>query len=310
MILAQDEKVKYTYTHMKASSNPYKSLTVIPTGYAGLDKITGLGGIPTRKITEISGQFSVGKSTIALSIVARAQQMKMDTLYIDSEFSFDEKYARVLGVDTDDLDLICERFAEANLDAAEEWIEKHKKALVVLDSIGGLLPRAEAEKGSDGKVIGGQAKLIATFCRKIIPLLAINNIALVILNHEFTDIMSGKLKTSGGAKLEYAKSLWIRLRKLNKRVMSGENQVGDIIEAEIRKNKLAGTTKQSAELTLLYGQGFLKGADVMQEAIDKLVITKQGQSYFLGSEKIARGQAALRDLFQDSAFKEKVQSLL
>lgn len=294
---------------MKASNSPYRNIDWLTTGYSNVDKILG-GGIPTRKITEISGLYSVGKSTLALSILAEAQREKRPCLLADIEFSFDEKYASVLGVESTQLDLIQERYAESALDAIEEWADKHKRGVIVLDSIGGLLPRQEAEKANGEKIIGGQAKLVATFLRKIVPILAINNHALVVLNHQFTDLMTGKLKTSGGQKLEYHRSIWLMLRKANKRVMKGDQQVGDIIEAEIRKNKLAPTMRLTTVLTLLYGQGFLKGADLMQDALDKGVITKQGQFFFFNGEKIARGQVGLRDKFKEESFVEQIKALV
>lgn len=274
---------------MKASASPYREIAWIPTGFQKLDKILG-GGIPQRKITEISGVFSVGKSTLALQIVAQAQALKKDCLWCDSEFSFTEDYATKLGVDCDLLDLIQGRYAEENLDQIEEWADKHKHSLIVLDSIGGLLPRAEAEKGADGKVIGGQAKLIATFCRKIVPILAINNVALIVLNHNFIDLMSGKLKTSGGAKLEYAKSVWLLLKAANKRIMKGEEQIGLIIEAEIRKNKLASTQKQSTELQMVFGEGFSVSADQFEEELASGKITKQGNTFLRDGVKLGVGK--------------------
>ncbi len=290
----------------KASESPHVHFDVIPTGYANLDKVLGTGGIPFKKITEISGEFSVGKSTLGMAIVASAQKNNIECLWADTEYSWDATYSEALGVDNDKVSLCQARFAEETLDEVEEWASKHKRSLIVIDSIGGLLPRAESEKGADGRVIGGQAKLIATFCRKIVPILAINNIALIVLNHSFTDIMTSKLMTSGGAKLGYHKSIWLRLKKVQKRVMQGENQIGDIIEAEIRKNKLAGTLKQSTELTLIYGEGFMKGADLMQEALDSGVITKKGNTFFFGEEKLVTGLPKLRDLFKDDAFLERI----
>jgi recombination protein RecA len=284
---------------MKASQGPYNKIEWLPTGFRELDRILG-GGVPLRKITEISGVFSVGKSSLALQIIAQAQKEGRDTLWCDSEFSFTEGYAKKLGVDCDSLDLIQGRYAEENLDAIEEWADKHKGAVMVLDSIGGLLPRQEAEKGADGKTIGGQAKLIATFCRKIVPILAINNCALVVLNHQFTDIMSGRLKTSGGAKLEYAKSCWLMLRAANKRIMSGEQQVGLVIEAEIRKNKLAPTLKQKVELTILYGEGFSKEADQFDELLEKGMIEKKGNTFLFMGAKIGVGKAKAREWIKDN----------
>lgn len=285
---------------MKASESPYRNFEVITTGFPSLDRITGVGGVPRRRITEISGPYSVGKTTLALHIVTQAQKQGLRVLWSDIEWSWDEQYARALGVDLEAVDLIQERYAEAALDHIEEGMEAKAYDLVVIDSVGGLLPRQEAEKGAEGKVIGGQAKLVATFCRKVVPLLAINNIALLVLNHQFTDLMSGRLKTSGGAKLEYHKSLWLMLKKTNKRAMKGDQQVGEVVEVEIRKNKLAATMKQNCEMTMLYGSGFSAEADFLQELLDTGEVVKRGNTYFRGETKMGVGAAKAREFLKSS----------
>ncbi|MDE2233685.1 MAG: hypothetical protein KGJ90_06310 [Patescibacteria group bacterium] len=281
----------------------------IPTGLSKLDSILG-GGIPTKRITEISGPFSVGKTTLALTVVANAQREGYKTLWCDQEWSFEREYATTLGVNNKKLSFIQEKYAETALDALESYAEDNHDALIILDAIGALLPRLEAEKGNEGKTIGGQAGLVAKFSRKVVPLLSLNNNALIVLNHEFQDIMSGKIMTSGGKKLEHAKAIWLKLRKLSKRVMQGDKQIGDVIEAEVRKNKLAPTMKQSCELTLLYGSGFYREADILETALEKGIITKKGQSFFLGEEKLARGMAALREALKSPELLEKVKSML
>ena len=260
-----------------------------------LDSLTGIGGIPLRRITEISGYYSLGKTTLALQIVRQAQLQDIPCTWVDTEWSWDERYASQLGVDIDSMDLIQEAVAEDALDAAESALSAKKTQLVVLDSVGGLLPRQEAEKNADGKMIGGQAKMVATFCRKAVPMLAMNNIALIVLNHEFTDIMSGALKTSGGMKLEYHKSLWIRLKKANKRVMQGDKQVGQIINAQIRKNKLAATMMQETELTMIFGQGFSQEADLLQALLDSGEVKRVGNTFWRGDLKLGVGMTKARE---------------
>lgn len=198
-----------------------------------------------------------------MQIVASAQKDKRKCCWLDSEFSFSSSYASVLGVDCDKLELFQEQYAEETLDALEKWATDNKNGVLVLDSIGALLPTEEAEKGSAGRSIGLQARLIGSFTRRIVPILAMKNHALIVLNHSFTDLASGRLKTSGGAKLEYSKSVWITLKrsfgKPAKRTGDGKKTLLTI-ECEVRKNKLAPTEGMKTELSIIPGEGFVTEA--------------------------------------------------
>ncbi len=251
---------------MKANQSTLDKFEFIETPFGGLNAILG-GGIPSKKITEISGQWSVGKSTLALQIVAAAQKKEIVCLYADSEFSFSNTYATELGVDCGALDLEQNQFAEQTLDAVEAWAEKHKDGLIVLDSIGALLPREEAEKGSEGRSIGLQARLIGSFTRRIIPILALKNHALILLNHSFIDIKTNALKTSGGEKLSYAKSIWVTLKRTygkNAKKASNGKKTLLYIEVQARKNKIVPTEGMKAELFMVPGEGF-----VIEEPVKK-----------------------------------------
>jgi len=144
-------------------------------------------------------------------------------------FRYTFKDAEFLGVDTDNVELIREPYGEAFVDAIEEWVtggskpeKAHKNSLVILDSVGHLTTRAELEKNAEGVVIGGQAKLMASFVRRAKIWAALNNTAVVVLNHEYDPISFGGESTnsrfpnkqpSGGKKLEYAKDLSIILSR-------------------------------------------------------------------------------------------------
>lgn len=284
----------------RASASPYVDTPVLPTGFTQFDKLLG-GGIPLRRITEISGLPSLGKSTIAYHIVAKAQEAGMDVLWGDSEGSYTLEYAASLGVDNDRLDLAIESTAEELLDAIEEWVGKHKDALVVLDSVGELAPREEKEKRSGERSIGLQARLVAQFVRKIKPLLMLNNVALVVLNHEHTDIMTGRIVTAGGRKLEHGKSIWIRLKqKQGVVIKQGDKKVGKVVVAEVKKNKMAPTEGQQCDLQLVFGSGFNAQADQFEDELASGVITKVGNTFYRNGDKLGVGKtaamAALKEL--------------
>ncbi len=264
-------------------------IKVIDTGLPQINKILGIGGIPFGRITEVSGRWSVGKTSFALQLVASAQKRGIECIWTDAEWSWDDLYAKSLGVDTEKLGLLQTRVAEDSLDELLTYVEKGKDTLIVIDAVGALHPRDEAEKDAGSRTIGSQSALMARFCRKIVPMLSLNNNALVVLNHEYTPIESNggrpTIKTSGGAKLEYHKSIWLRLSRNGTNLKQGENFIGFEVKAEIRKNKLA-TEKKECVLEFFYGKGFNPASDLLQDALDKGIITKEGNLYFLGETKI------------------------
>lgn len=285
----------------------------IPTGLPQIDRLTGIGGIPFGRITEISGRWSVGKTSFALQLVTSAQKQGVECIWTDAEWSWDDNYARSLGVDTAKLGLLQTRVAEDSLDELLAYVEKGKDTLIVIDAVGALHPRDEAQKESGERTIGSQSALMARFCRKIVPMLALNNNALVVLNHEYTPIESNggrpTIKTSGGAKLEYHKSIWLRLSRNGQNIKSGDTFTGFEVKAEIRKNKLAPSEKKECVLDFRYGIGFDPQSDLKQDALDKGVITKVGNLYFAFGEKIGM-KSKLDERFADASFSEKVKEAL
>jgi len=271
---------------------------VIPTGLPQVDRVLGIGGIPFKRITEISGKWSVGKTTLALSVVKQAQDLGYPVIWVDAEWAWDSEYAKYLGVDTDKLGLLQTRAAEDSLDELLVYVEGDKQkgikpgknTLIIIDAVGALHPREEAEKDSGERTIGAQSSLVARFCRKIVPMLHLNNNALVVLNHEYTPIETNggrpSVKTSGGAKLEYHKSVWIRLMRNGVYLKQGDEFIGCKVEVEIKKNKLARTERQKAILEMNFGEGFDRLSDLRERAIDAGVIKKTNNTYSFGEEKI------------------------
>lgn len=288
-------------TIKNAQDEEFTDVEWIPTQISRLDSFLG-GGVPTKRITEFAGIAGVGKSSLALMVIGNAQKMGYKTLWADQEWTFEPQFAEKLGVNTKKLAMVRERFAEAALDDIEKWADENKDAVIVIDAIGALHPREEAEKDASSKMIGGQARLVARFCRKMVPIIGINNIALIFVNHQFTDVMSGAIKSSGGAKLEYHKSVGIRLKKAYGKQVTRNNEkiaTATVIEAEIAKNKLKGTQGAKVDLVLMAGEGFSRTHDQFHEELESGRIQKEGNTYTRDGVKLGIGRekaaAALKD---------------
>jgi len=70
---------------MRLGDQPEQAKTpVIPTGSLSLDIALGVGGVPRARVVEIFGPESSGKTTLALQIVAQAQQAEGTAAFFDT----------------------------------------------------------------------------------------------------------------------------------------------------------------------------------------------------------------------------------
>ena len=129
---------------------------------------------------------------------------------------------------------------------------------------------------------------------------------MILLNHEKIEFGTGALKVLGGRAVEHHSDKWIRLRLLtNKKIMSGDKRIGDVIEASVQKGVNKGMT---CELHLMAGRGFHNNFDLAEEAIARGVIKKSGNTFTLDGEKIAIGMGKLREALRDATLVETIKS--
>ena len=244
-----------------AEENELEVTDVIPFGIGGLDNLlcirNGVAGLPRRRIVEVTGDFSLGKTTLCLLAVKQAQRLGLKCLWVDSEYAWDNAWAQNIGVDLKSVHLLHERIAEEALNEAEEAMEKGGYKLIIIDSIKRLVPREVLEKDNSGAVIGAQARLVTRFISKIGGLISEKNICVLVINDDFPNLTTMKLMCAGGRQLAKDKSIWIRLLNAQKPIKRGEELLGKTVKAEIRKNKLLPVERATTELQLLSGKGFV-----------------------------------------------------
>lgn len=158
-------------TLVKASV--FRKVEYLSTGMAPIDDLL-MGGIPYGRSTMIHGDYSTLKSYIALCAIAQCQRQGRVAALIDTERSFDEEWARSLGVDTDLLIMPPASKIETGekcIDIAEILV-RNGVDLIVFDSVAAMLPKAEHEKSMDD---GGQMLRQAAFLSKALRKLTAAN---------------------------------------------------------------------------------------------------------------------------------------
>ena len=117
---------------------PGEPRSVLPTGLPAIDELLG-GGFPRGRLSEIAGPLSAGRTSLALSILARATAAQEVCALVDAADGFDPGSAEVAGVALERL--LWARptpgpgLSEA-LRSAERLLEARGFALVLLDPAG------------------------------------------------------------------------------------------------------------------------------------------------------------------------------
>ena len=157
---------------------------MVNTAHSGsyvLDLILG-GGYPEGRVIEIYGPESSGKTTIALHAIAEIQKRGEVAAFIDAEHALDPHYAKVLGVNTDELILSQPDYGEQALQIAEELAKTGAVKLIVIDSVAALVPRAEVEGDMGDSYMGLQARMMSQGLRKLTSVLAKTGTMCIFIN--------------------------------------------------------------------------------------------------------------------------------
>jgi recombination protein RecA len=129
------------------------------SGSVALDFELG-GGYPTGKIITIVGEYSDGKTSLALLATAEFQKAFPDAevLWIDAEGAWDETWAATIGVRPDSVWVVQSEYQQQAYDIVNKAIE-HGVGLVVVDSVAALVPKEEAEGSFEDWSIGLAARV-------------------------------------------------------------------------------------------------------------------------------------------------------
>ena len=274
-----------------ALGDSYKvDVEVIPTGSISLDWALGVGGLPKGRIIEIYGPESSGKSTLALSVIKQAQLRGGKAAFIDAEHAFDYSYAKIIGVDVDKLLISQPDNGEQALEIAEKLTSTGEVAVIVIDSVAALTPKAEIAGEMGDSHMGLQARLMSQALRKLTAIVSKTNTIIIFINQirmKIGVLWGSPETTTGGNALKFYASIRLDLRRVTS-LKKGENFIGNKIKATVKKNKVAAPFKQ-AELEIYFDEGISEIADIVNLAIKHGIIAKSGSWLSFENEKIGQG---------------------
>ncbi|MCG3685634.1 recombinase RecA [Aliarcobacter butzleri] len=274
----------------------------ISTGSLGLDLALGVGGLPRGRVIEIYGPESSGKTTLTLHAIAEAQKAGGVCAFIDAEHALDVKYAKDIGVDTDNLLVSQPDFGEQALEILETVIRSGAVDLVVVDSVAALTPKVEIDGDMDDQQVGVQARLMSKALRKVTGLLSKMNCTVIFINQIRMKIgMTGygsPETTTGGNALKFYSSVRLDIRRIAT-LKQGENSIGNRVKVKVVKNKVAAPFKQ-AEFDIMFGEGISKTGELVDYGVKLDIVDKAGAWFSYGDQKIGQGRENAKIFLKDN----------
>ena len=289
--LVQLEKQFGKGSIIRLGSSNVVPVSVIPTGSISIDSALGVGGLPRGRVIEVFGPESSGKTTIALQVIAQAQQTGGTAAFIDAEHALDPAYARNLGVDVDNLLVSQPDCGEQALEITGALIASGAVDVVVVDSVAALVPKAELDGEMGDSHMGLQARLMSQALRKLTGIVSKSRTCLIFINQirEKIGVMFGNPETTtGGRALKFYSSVRVDIRRIAA-IKDGDAVIGSRTKVKIVKNKTAAPFRE-AEFDIMYGEGISREGDLLDLGVLHNMVEKSGAWFSYKGERIGQGR--------------------
>jgi recombination protein RecA len=342
-ILAQTKALIKKGTGLEPLSADYSTHPHVPSGSTIVDHLIGgqlaadgkgpiCPGFPRRRIIEVYGPESSGKTTFALASIVRIQKMGGVAMFLDFEHALHFGYAKTIGVD----------FSEDKLlffqpDTLEEGLKAIFIAmrtgvdLVVVDSVAAMVPKAEMDKNlSDTAKVGAVAKAMAETLPKLViwltkpvdKLPGFEGTSVVFLNQTRALINTGggghgdNENTAGGKALKFYAYLRLRLQRIRsdyierKDPLTGKKKrfpYSNVTAVKVVKNKVSGTQGYSGEIYIRYGYGLDDYMSLIEAAVARKILKRSGAYYEYEGERVQGKEAMRRFLLENPKHTAKLQ---
>lgn len=256
-----------------------------PTPSAGLNRALG-GGFPYGRQVLLWGSKSSAKSSLCLQMIGMAQKEGKLCAWVDAEMSYDEEWAKKLGVDTSQLIYSEARSINDMVDVGVALLQAGVD-LIVIDSISSLLPAVYFEKDSDELKSLDQTKQIGAMSKDLSHAWLMLNYAnnrekpalIIAISQARNNIQATYTQAAptGGLTTQFMSSTIVKLfssgsdsQAIKAKIKSGdkiiEQKVGRKVRWEVLNSKTSAPG-DSAEYDFYY-RGDLIGIDTVADLVD------------------------------------------
>lgn len=266
-------------------------------------------------IVEIYGPNSVGKTTIALEVCANGMKMGKLCFYLDLERKLREAQLEMIeGLNRSMFTLLYPDTGEEAVNMIHEMIKNYPGCVIVLDSVGALLPEVEDAEDAEKQTRALVARLCHKMIRKVTGVCARNKCHLIFLNHlTATMAMYGKSETThGGKAIGNRASQRIELSCPSANLIKdGEKVIGQNVRCKTIKNNVFRPFI-TVEVPIIYGSGIDSALDMLEFARDIGILPYKNGWFILTDESgesiRKRKEWMIQRLNEDEKFREMIKN--
>lgn len=241
------------------------------------------GGIQKGRVASIAAPSSLGKSFVGLKVAKNAiEDHDMDVFYIDTEYAYDPRFARSIGIDLNRMVVVQNNQIEdvqqiISSTFFEMTKEERQKILIIIDSWGGLVTSKTINDAIDGKDVSDM-----TIAKKKNTLAKIINgihATVFVVNQVYDSFNQyDPIAIGGGRGLFFAASS-IVLGSSKAKSKNADEIDGAIITASTKKGR---TVVEHSKLKYLikFNGGIHKYYGLLDDALDGGYVEKPNQGWY------------------------------
>jgi len=300
-------------TLMRMGDATKMQVSSVSTGSVAIDLALGVGGLPRGRIVEIFGPESSGKTTLCLSIIAEIQRQGGNAVFVDVEHALDPRYAKVVGVDLDNLLVSQPESGEDALNIAETLIRSGAVDVIVIDSVAALVSKQELDGQMGDATVGVQARMMSQAMRRLTAAISRTNCICIFTNQirEKIGVMFGSPETTpGGRALKFFSSVRIDIRRIGQIKEPSGKVIGNRTKVKVVKNKVAPPFTE-CEFDIMYTEGISRSGSVLDLGIEHKILEKKGAWIAYNGQLIGQGREAAKDyLIKNPKVLEEIQKTI
>ncbi len=264
----------------------------IPTVSFALN--SAFGGFPKGKFSLVTGDPDAGKTSLILETIGHNMRLDQDftVCWIESENSLSDDLIEMFHIDPS-------RFivhevdpengsAEASMDYAIAMAQAGVD-MVVINSLKAMVPQKEVKDNMEDANIAISARLNAKFMRKVLSIISKSGTALVCTQQKSINIgcmFGDPSQITGGRAILYSSVLTLNVSQVS--IKAGDpyyDMKEDYrrIRVKVMKNHVCGAKANPytvTDYTVKLGVGTDTTGEILQEAYNMDIITKQNGGYF------------------------------